>query len=245
MQQQQQKFEDLGYAPSFSCYSSDSTTTTTTTAVAKVIREERPFHEFVDDFEFSLSSDDDVSVKEIDSRASTVFPVFNLQVNVDVDREIKVRRNEIYASSSAVTDSLRKLFIGEQSSSSSSSSEGLDELESPRLRSYCVWRPTKWKKTNSTGSVGSKRWIFRYLLRRSNSEGKKPMVLLSNSKKLDSAKQKGKSREVLKAQSPEEFYMQRRAENEARNRKSYLPYRTDVVGLMFANANLMGKMLPF
>ncbi|KAI3813152.1 hypothetical protein L1987_17869 [Smallanthus sonchifolius] len=36
----------------------------------------------------------------------------------------------------------------------------------------------------------------------------------------------------------------RRAENEAGKRKSYLPYRKDLVGL-FANVNGMGKMLPF
>ncbi|KAK1438835.1 hypothetical protein QVD17_04646 [Tagetes erecta] len=246
--QQQQHFDESVYAPSFNCYSSDSRTFK---AVAKVIHEQ-PFHDFVDDFEFSLS-DEDVSVKEIDSRDSTrVFPVFNrdLLVKGEIDDEIKATDYEMYAYSSAVTgNSLRKLFIGERekSTSSSSSSSEADDVQSPRSRSYCVWMPkadggsspvakTTWKKSNSTGSSGSKRWIFRYLLRRSNSEGKKPMVLLS-SKKLDSPKLKGKSREVLKAQSPEEFYAQRRAENEAGKRKSYLPYRTDVVGLFANNAN--------
>ncbi|KAI3699803.1 hypothetical protein L2E82_44349 [Cichorium intybus] len=48
----------------------------------------------------------------------------------------------------------------------------------------------------------------------------------------------------LKAQTPvhEQFYVQRRAENEVGKRKSFLPYRQ--VGL-FTNVNVMGKMLPF
>ncbi|KAI3713220.1 hypothetical protein L1987_71796 [Smallanthus sonchifolius] len=47
-----------------------------------------------------------------------------------------------------------------------------------------------------------------------------------------------------KAQTPvhEQFYVQRRAENEVGKKKSYLPYRKDLLGL-FANVNGMGKML--
>ncbi|PWA38346.1 hypothetical protein CTI12_AA582190 [Artemisia annua] len=66
---------------------------------------------------------------------------------------------------------------------------------------------TKCKKSSSTGT-GSKRWNIRYLLKRSNSEGKEhPMVLLTP-KKVDSPKAKknsgeliSKSRSQLKAQS--------------------------------------------
>ncbi|KAK1438837.1 hypothetical protein QVD17_04648 [Tagetes erecta] len=181
-QQQQQKLEDFGYAPSFSCYSSDSTTTT---SVAKVIREERPFHEFVDDFEFSLSSDEDVSVKEIDSRG---FPVFNrdLLVNSEVDD-----------GSSVIASPLGKLFIDETDESSSYSSSEVDESESPRsIISKC-------KKSNSM---------------------LEPAMALSSSKQL--IQKQGNSGEVLKAQ----------------KRKSYLPYRKDLVGL-FANVNGMGKKM--
>ncbi|KAI3813151.1 hypothetical protein L1987_17868 [Smallanthus sonchifolius] len=144
---QQQKFQDSGYAPSFSCYSSDSITST---AVAKVIREEQVARFQGEDFEFSI--DEQVSAKETYSRGWTVFKHDLLLVN----DETKTKDDEIDASSAT--------------------------------------------------TVGG-RW---------------------------------------KTQSPvhEQFYVQRRAENEVGKRKSYLPYRKDLVGL-FANVNGMGKMLPF
>ncbi|KAI3716980.1 hypothetical protein L1987_68246 [Smallanthus sonchifolius] len=252
----QAKIEDSESSPSFSCYSSASLTSR---SIAKVIREEQAAAQFLkindveDEFSFALS-DEDASVIEIDSR---VFPVFNrdLLTNDEVDHENKVKDDEI-----DVTNQLRKLFVDDPEESSSYSSSEVDELENLPSGTYCVWRPkaeggsspvmSKCKKSSSTGS-GSKRWRFRYLLRRSNSEGKEPMVLLAP-KKADSSKLKRNSGEVLKvasrwtAQTPvhEQFYVQRRAENEIGKRKSYLPYRKDLVGL-FGNVNGMGKMLPF
>ncbi|XP_023747283.1 uncharacterized protein LOC111895439 [Lactuca sativa] len=241
--------EGSGVSPSFSCYSSDSLTSM---AVAKVIHEEHAarFQEFgdlsEDDFEFSVGlSDEDVSKEENHSRSWTVFPVFNhdLMMKDDEDRD-QVKGKE-----------------DEREESSWCSSSEADELESPRSKAYCVlWRPksdsgspprvSKCKKSSSTGS-GSKRWSIRYLLRRSNSEGKEPVVLMTP-KKVESPKQKRNSGEVskvgsrLKVQTPvhELFYVKRRAENEVVRRKSYLPYRQGLVGF-FSNVNGMGKMLPF
>ncbi|CAH1413002.1 unnamed protein product [Lactuca virosa] len=249
--QQQEKTEGSGVSPSFSCYSSDSLTSI---AVAKVIREEQ-----AKDHEFSfVLSDEDVSTEENESRGQRVFPVFNrdLLVKVDEDREAKAKENELHVSSS-ITGSLQKLFIEEQEESSWED----DESESQHSKTYCVlWRPkadcgspprlNKCKKSSSTGS-GSKRWSIRCLLRRSNSEGKEPMVLLTP-KKVDSPKQKRNSGEVSKVagrpkvQTPvrELFYVRRRAENEMVTRKSYLPYRQDLVGF-FSNFNGIRKMLPF
>ncbi|KAK9050564.1 hypothetical protein SSX86_030466 [Deinandra increscens subsp. villosa] len=268
----QAKIEDSGFSPSFNCYSSE---TSTSRSVAKVILEEQAarsheIDEFEDEgFEFSLLlSEEDDSVKQIDSRVWTAFPLFNrdlLETDEVVDREIKLTddENEIDASFS-VTSPLAKLFIDDPDESSSDSSSEVDELEKLPSGTFCVWRPnspadggsspamSKCKKSSSTGS-GSKRWRIRYLLRRSNSEGKEPVVLLTR-KKSDSPnpKQKRNSGEVpkvagrWKAQTPvhEQFYVKRRAENEIGKRKSYLPYRKDLVGL-FANVNGMGKMLPF
>ncbi|KVI02557.1 uncharacterized protein LOC112512605 [Cynara cardunculus var. scolymus] len=262
--QQEAKIEDSRSSPSFSCYSSHSLTSM---AAAKVSNEEQAarfheFHEFEgEDFEFLVLRDEEVSQEEIDSRSWTVFPVFNrdLLVKDGVDREIKAKNDETDVSAS-ITGTLRKLFIDEHEESSSYSSSEADELESVPSGTYCVWRPkadggsspqiTKCKKSNSTGS-GSKRWRIRYLLRRSNSEGKEPMLFVT-SKKIDSPKQKRNSGEVsrashrLKSETPvhEQFYVQKRAENEIVKRRSYLPYRQDLVGL-FANHNRMGKMLPF
>ncbi|KAL8248697.1 hypothetical protein R6Q59_005565 [Mikania micrantha] len=254
--------EESESSPSFNCYSSE---TSTSISIAKVIREEQQasqFHEIEDeDFEFSLLVDKDVSEKQVNSRGWTAFPVFNrgLLVNDEVYREINAKDDEIDASFS-ITGSLAKLFVDDPDESSSYSSSEVDELENLPSGTFCVWRPktdgesspvmSKCKKSSSTGS-GSKRWRIRYLLRRSNSEGKEPMVLLA-SKNADGSKLKRNSGEVSKvagrwkAQTPvhEQFYVQRRAENEIGKRKSYLPYRKDLVGL-FANVNGMGKMLPF
>ncbi|KAL4568369.1 hypothetical protein LXL04_023980 [Taraxacum kok-saghyz] len=265
--EQQAKIDASGVSPSFSCYSSDSLTSM---AVAKVIQEEHAarFHEFGDvngdDFEFSLVlSDEEVTIEQNDhTQGWTVFPVFDrdLLVKNEEDREAEAKADEIDVSS--VIAPLRKLFMDEREECSSCSSSEPDELASPRAKAYCVWRPkaadgcsspsmTKCKKSSSTGS-GSKRWSIRYLLRRSNSEGKDPVVLLTP-KKVDSPKQKRNSGEVskvagrYKAQTPvhEQFYVQRRAEKEMGKRKSYLPYRKDLVGF-FSNVNGMGsKMLPF
>ncbi|GKB12589.1 reverse transcriptase domain-containing protein [Tanacetum coccineum] len=237
--QSQRKIEDIGFSPSFSCYSSDSVTSK---AVAKVISEEEAprFHEiddvYEDDFEFSFEGD---SPGDTDTRIWTVYPVFNRDldlVNDELDHEVNSKEDKI-------SGPLRKLFIDEQFDSSSYTSSEADELENIPSGTFCVWRPktesgssspamTKCKKSSSTGS-GSKRWSIRYLLKRSNSESNvKPMVL-------SSSKQKRNSGEVtravsrLKGQSPvhEMFYVQRRAENEIVKRKSFLPYRQDLVGV--------------
>ncbi|KAJ0433096.1 hypothetical protein HanRHA438_Chr17g0809101 [Helianthus annuus] len=91
---------------------------------------------------------------------------------------------------------------------------------------------TKCKNSNSFTASGSKRWIFRYLF---------------GPKKVDSPKQKRNSGELSKgglSTAHEQFYVQKRAENEVGKRRSYLPYRKDLVGL-FANVKGMGKVLPF
>ncbi|KAK9052412.1 hypothetical protein SSX86_029041 [Deinandra increscens subsp. villosa] len=251
--QLQQKLEDSEFAPSFNCYSSDSITST---AVATVICEEQVarFHETGDvgdvnfEFTFELTDEEEaVPVKlEIDSPGWMPF-----LVNDEVDREIKATDDAIEASS-AITVSLRKLFIEKRDESSSCSSSEAGELESVPSGTYCVWKPKadlvistpKWKKSRSTGSgSGSERWRLRYLLRRSNSEGKEAVVVVTP-KKVDSPKVRWNSGEVLKIGSHERFYVERRAESEIGKRKSFLPYRKDLVGL-FANVNGMGKMLPF
>ncbi|XP_076928983.1 uncharacterized protein LOC143593150 [Bidens hawaiensis] len=202
-------------SPSFNCYASESSTSR---SIAKIIHEDQ-------DFEFAfLVTDQDALSNSNDDETDASF---------------------------ALTGPLGKLFIDESFSYTYTSSEA-DELENLPSETYCVWRPkgsspamTKCKKSSSTGS-GSKRWRFRYLLRRSNSEGKEPMVLLTSKKEKRNSGEVSKVAGPWKVQTPvhEQFYVQRRAENEVGKRKSYLPYRKDLVGL-FANVNGMGKMLPF
>ncbi|KAJ0433099.1 hypothetical protein HanRHA438_Chr17g0809131 [Helianthus annuus] len=142
------------------------------------------------------------------------------------DEESKSRGWNVFKRDTLVHD--RQIPSPLEDSSSYSSSEA-NEMESPSSRIKC-------KKSSSTGS-GSKRGILRFLLRRSNSECKG-----------DSLKQKRNLGEVTKvggrwkAQTPvhEQFYVQKRAENEVGKKKSYLPYRKDLVGL-FAGK----KIFPF
>ncbi|KAK1423283.1 hypothetical protein QVD17_18581 [Tagetes erecta] len=245
----QAKLEESILSPSFNCYSSQ---TSTSKSITKALQEQHTsqFNEIdvendEEDFEFSvLLADENDASNEFDVQNWTVFPVFNRDlVNNNVDHEIN-----------SVTSKLHTLFVDDPEESCSYSSSEIDELENVPSETYCVWRPkndggsspviAKCKKSNSTGS-GSKRWRFRYLLRRSNSEGKEPMEMVTS-------KQKRNSSEVSnvvgrwKAKTPvhEQFYVQRRAENEVVKRKSYLPYRKDLVGL-FVNVNGIGKMLPF
>ncbi|XP_071694648.1 uncharacterized protein [Rutidosis leptorrhynchoides] len=182
------------------------------TAIAKVIHED-------EDFEFSLPSihHQHVSSKLIDSHSLTLFPVFNR------DRSLNDKSND-YAS---ITTPLQKLFIVEkkekwESESYSYSSSEADELETEASGTFCVWSPkvSKCKKSNSTGSLsGSKKWWIRYLLRRSNKREQNPVEGVS------------KVGRRLKVQTPvhELFYVQRRAENEVGKRKSFLPYRRNLL----------------
>ncbi|KAL7613690.1 hypothetical protein Lser_V15G07756 [Lactuca serriola] len=255
MQQQQGQIDDLGFCPSFNCYSSD---TLASIAAAKVTNQ--LFHDVgEEDFEFSIVlGDEEISVHDIAFEAPTVFPLFNR----DLLNQEEVDSEAVNGSVDACSDSLAKLFMNdrEREESASSSSSEADESEGETPGVFCVWRPkmdigssplSKCKKSSSTGS-GSKRWRIRDLLRRSNSEGKEPMVLLTH-KKVDIPKQNRSSGEVSvvanksKSSSPsfhELFYVQQRAKSEIGKRKSYLPYRQGLVGF-FSNVNAKGKKSPF
>ncbi|KAL2528871.1 hypothetical protein Fot_21472 [Forsythia ovata] len=161
----------------------------------------------------------------------------------------------------------KKIFLEnrEHDTPSSSSSEA-DELETLPPGTYCMWRPkavesspSQCKKSKSTGSA-SKRWKFRDLLRRSYSDGKDSLVFLTpkhkeeKSKEIENSKHSttkrvssgigGAKSAAKSASSPHEaFYVQNRTIKEGDKKKSYLPYRQDLVGF-FANANGLGRSFP-
>ncbi|KAL5749602.1 hypothetical protein ACOSP7_024205 [Xanthoceras sorbifolium] len=155
---------------------------------------------------------------------------------------------------------LRKLMISEdrETTTSSSSSEA-DDLDNLQPGTYCVWAPAKGssaesspgrcKKSNSTGS--SKRWKFRDLLYRSHSDGKDTFMFLApnkkNSDKLMEHEQKPdqKSDKVKGKMVVEEHYVKNKAIREDDKKRSYLPYRQDLVGF-FNNVNGLSRNLqPF
>ncbi|GAB2269848.1 hypothetical protein Dimus_004767 [Dionaea muscipula] len=162
----------------------------------------------------------------------------------------------------AIRIPLKKLLIQERegAATASCSSSEADELEGVPPGTYCVWTPKNKdqemilrKKSNSTGS--SKRWKFRELLRRSISDGKETFVFLTpresrmnstaNAKKATatttvtegrrSGDGKVGSDKVAKA-----HYSGSRATRESDPKKSYLPYRQDLIGF-FANVNSLGR----
>lgn len=154
---------------------------------------------------------------------------------------------------------------------SSSLSSEEDELESVPTGTYCMWRPrwketmpqSRCKKSSSTGSTSFKRWKIRDLLRRSNSEGKDSFVFITPKKggntegnqsgKVLKLTGKSKAKQITAgdkaAKRPssmaahEEFYVRSRAAKETLKRKSYLPYRQELLGF-FTNINALGRTLP-
>lgn len=168
--------------------------------------------------------------------------------------------------------SLSKLFTEDRDPPSSCSSSEADELDGVKPDSYCVWNPKaaaaaaaaaaaeegRCKKSSSTGSCSSKRWRFRGLLHRSNSEGKDSLVFLPHSESRNARKNRGENIEKIdklsavapeipkptagKDAPPTAVYVKNDGE---RRRMSFLPYRRDLVGF-FSNMNGLSRNLhPF
>ncbi|XP_055804438.1 uncharacterized protein LOC129873380 [Solanum dulcamara] len=206
-----------------------------------------------------------------DRHIQPIYPVFNRDLLLN-DVPYGVDRGGVNGESSendncSVQVSLKDLFLEEREPPSSSSSE-VDELESVPPGTYCVWKPkitepspSRCKKSNSTGSA-FKRWNIRDLMRRSNSEGKDSFIFLTpekglkneTSKAKDSAetskvarklKANGNSSNGNKVSSSPAVYLRNQAakEMDKNKRKSYLPYRRDLVGF-FSNANSFGRTFP-
>lgn len=192
-----------------------------------------------------------------------IYPVFNRNLLAgDVDFEdgysnsmMKANSNEEQKSSTPppkIRLPLKKLFIEDRDVQSSCSSSEADEMDGIPPGTYCVWRPKaaaekssprSCKKSNSTG--WSKRWKFRDLIHRSNSEGKDSFVFLTPSfkkgtPKLEKPKAAEASNATDKVATPPHC-----PESEGDKRRSFLPHRHDLVGF-FANVNGLSRSLqPF
>ncbi|XP_059656394.1 uncharacterized protein LOC132303229 [Cornus florida] len=220
-----------------------------------------------DEFEFAFvcrePNSSPISADDIfyNGQIRPVFPIFNR------DLLLGHAGNENSVPPKPPRLPLRKLFIQERETPSCSSSES-DELDRIPPGTYCVWKPKaagaespgKCKKSNSTGS--SKRWKFRDLLHRSNSEGKDTFVFLTPSN--SNGKKRGEKVEKLteaalklagelKANgvaadggvSPAVHYARNRTLKDGDRRRSFLPYRQDIIGF-FANVNGLSRNIhPF
>ncbi|MFQ6645012.1 hypothetical protein Gotur_020530 [Gossypium turneri] len=132
--------------------------------------------------------------------------------------------------------------------------------------------PNRCTKSKSTGSSSTKRWrLIKDLLKRSNSDGKvsassslflnfdhKSTIEKKHEEKAnektataaETVKKKSdgevtatKMKRVEKASAHEIFYVRNKALKEGDKRRSYLPYRKDLVGI-FANVHGLGRNLP-
>ncbi|XP_060195474.1 uncharacterized protein LOC132624763 [Lycium barbarum] len=250
--------EEEYFCPSFSSYSSNRVV-----EIAGKISNEinGDGADGEEDFEFSVGCENPDDFP-FDRQIKPIFPVFNRDLLLN---GVCVNGESSEKVDSSVQVSLKDLFLEEREPLSSSSSE-VDELESVPQGTYCVWKPkltepspSTCKKSNSTGSV-FKRWSIRDLMRRSNSDGEDSFVFLTpekGMKKEDSKatdltettskvagklKAKGGSSRGDKAAS---VYLRNQAakEMDKNKRKSYLPYRQDLVGI-FTNVNNFGRTFP-
>ncbi|RDX79557.1 hypothetical protein CR513_40007, partial [Mucuna pruriens] len=233
--------------PSFSAYSSN----TLDDIADKVTRNDNRFLQNDDDADFEFVAFRKVADGVFFDAATPAFPIF--------DRDLAAVEGEDDGAA-AIQVTLGKLLLDDSTSCSSSEME--DELENVPPGTYCVWTPkpapaTPCRKSKSTGSSSSKRWKLLDLLRRSNSEGKESVVFLTPS--LNSAKKKGaKSESVARKKVPasgggekkipavsahEALYVRNREMRRGDKRRSYLPYRQDLVGFC-VNLNTVGKAFP-
>ncbi|XP_051120171.1 uncharacterized protein LOC127243954 [Andrographis paniculata] len=243
--------DDAYACPSFSSYSSDRIA-----EIAVKVAAESSRNNGDEDFEFALVRQDIAEENLLGD--GQIFPVFNRNLLLNRDGEFSQSCESKELEASVVAVPLSKLLLEEDrelNNPPSCSSSEADELENIPAGTYCVWRPkpadqpspspSRCDKSMSTGS-GSKRWKFRDLLRRSNSEGKGNFVFVTPKKTEEisssEAPKKAKAKTVSSSASGgspsahEALYLRNRAMKEGDKRKSYLPYKQDILGI-FVNIN--------
>ncbi|CAA3015720.1 Hypothetical predicted protein [Olea europaea subsp. europaea] len=176
----------------------------------------------------------------INGQIKPLFPLFN--------QDTKILYEDL-----PVRPAVNKVFVERRDGMTSSSSEN-DDFKVVEE----VFSPEVCTKSNSTGF--SKTWRFKDSMGRSNSDGRDAFVFLRDSNtpppsmaKMDTAtataKVNGKVKNSKKNKtaplSAHEMYLKSKAKEEGR-RKSYLPYRTGLMGF-FTNLNggLTRNVNPF
>ncbi|KAI3784729.1 hypothetical protein L1987_43834 [Smallanthus sonchifolius] len=260
------EINDIGFSPSFNCYSGDNLTSTAAAKVSREIKQEHAseFQEFSDieeeDFEFSFEySGEKFSSKDLAIEGRILLPIFNTDL---------VTKDDVDHDDSSAIIPVEKMLPSDSDDTPSSSSSEAEELENTSSGTFCVsWRKagarspahSHIKKSRSTGSdeSGSRRWKIKDILRRSNSLGKETvyflcpkMVEASCKKRLaksgEGPKATGlKSKTASSASIHELFYVQKLAEQKGGNMKSYLPYRQDILGFKVHINGNSNKKLPF
>ena len=172
-----------------------------------------------------------------------------------------------YSSSSSEVDELEGVPPGTYcvwTPHSNSSPKAIASAASPSQCKKSNSTGTTTSSNTKSSSSSSRRWRLMNLLRRSNSEGKDSFVFLtpknkeeeiSNSnnsfeeenskemKKVAVVKKKKKEKEQTMSSAHEVFYGRKRESMERDKRKTYLPYRKDLVGF-WASVGSLGRTFP-
>ncbi|KAF5739622.1 hypothetical protein HS088_TW12G00831 [Tripterygium wilfordii] len=186
----------------------------------------------------------------------------DLHWNQDHDRDTDFGAGDVEVEDVARARlSLKNMFVDEPDHSSSCSSSEADELDEVPPGTHCFWTPKspspsplpgRCKKSNSTGSC-SKRWRFRDLLKRSISDGKAGSLVFVNAEgekrtrvKASAAATAGGGALKIKvkgetaAAAHKAIYVKNKAAKGGDKRRSYLPYRQELLSF-FSHKNF----LPF
>ncbi|TMX03688.1 hypothetical protein EJD97_014865 [Solanum chilense] len=208
-----------------------------------------------DDFEFAFVTEGSnqfspISADEIFYNGQ-IRPIFNRDLSFNDNNSEKVSTPKKTKSNRV---SLRKLFNEDRDIASSSSSSEADDLEGISPGTYCLWKPKLAeespsdqlrKKSNSTGS-SSKRWKLRDFTHRSNSEGKDTFVFLTTpfKKREEKTEITRTDSGIITGKVPavEDFPALRCSISGKDKRKSYLPYRQDLLSFL-GNANGLNRNL--
>ncbi|KAL8157091.1 uncharacterized protein LOC141712359 [Apium graveolens] len=195
-----------------------------------------------DDFSFVINSSDSTSDSSTNASIRPHFPLFN--------RDLLLAREDYKTSDhkSVSKPPVDKIFMETTSSSSKKGENNSDNDTVDGIASgpYCAWdqktSPELSKKSNSTGF--SKLWRFKEYLSRSHSDGNDAFVFLNKPvhKKPAEVKVNGEKKVVKKVKkstelSAHEVYLRSKGiYPEHDKRRSYLPYKPEVVGF-FTSVN--------
>lgn len=190
-----------------------------------------------EDFTFTINGGDSSPISSDDAfehgKIRPIYPLFN--------RELLLGHDDL---SLPVRPPVKNVFI-------ESPARKFDEIDRIAAGPYCVGTksPEMSKKSNSTGI--SKLWRFKGYMQRSNSDGRDAYVFFnhenksstgegSSEKKLSAGKSSSEKKAVIeekrkvkkgdKTMSSHEVYLKKKGYNPEEKRKSYLPYRPELVG---------------
>ncbi|GAB2213259.1 hypothetical protein Drorol1_Dr00021282 [Drosera rotundifolia] len=260
--QQQRQPSSLDQSPSFNSYSSNNLVTALNELninqndAVEEHRYDRVSDDDDSEFEFAVLSHDGefefpITADEIFSNGQ-IRPLF-LPSESDPDARVSDPTDH----NRQIRVPLKKLLI-EERDFSCSSSEADDEidLESLPPGTYCVWTPKAKKddnqedkimmseKSKSAGESSSRRRRLReFLLRRSTSDGTgESLVFVAPPKKKAEKSTTEKSTVAVVRGDVARYMEEKAAARGSDRRKTYLPYRRDVVGI-FGIANGFGSKL--